>query len=101
MKSIVTATLMKRMKAGINSVLSGEKKEYNGKFITACMVDEYMKSIGWERGDMETNGWQWDWWMPYTKDGKMYTANGCGWDGKFHFEEAERDDYLTNELERY
>lgn len=100
MNMSVTGTIKKRMVNGINAVLSGEKKEYNGKHITPEMVDEYMKSIGWERGDLETNGWQWDWWMNYTKGDKMYTACGCGWDGDFHFEEEE-DDYLTNELERY
>lgn len=77
------------MKAGIDAVLAGATKEFKAEFTPPSMVVDYMESIGWEKGELDTNGWQYDWWIQFGKEDESFTASGCGWDGDFHFERTE------------
>ena len=81
--------LKKEMVAGIQAVLSGKKKVFNAKNITPKMVEEYLEAKGWEKGEFTTNGWQYDWWLPFTKDGESFTAFGGGYYGDFEFQRTE------------
>jgi hypothetical protein len=84
------ALLKQEMVTGIKSVLDGHKKRFKTKSnITPSMVENYLEKRGWEKGQLETNGWQYDWWLPFTKDGKSYTAFGGGYYGGLEFFETE------------
>jgi hypothetical protein len=40
---------------------------------------EWIKSLGYEEGEQEENGWQFDFWIPMTKDGyRPIQVKGCG-----------------------
>lgn len=78
------------MKAGIDSVLSGKKEEFESQSnITPSMVEEYLQPLKWKRGELDTNGWQYDWWLPFTKGKQSFTAHGSGYYGCFHFGKTE------------
>lgn len=77
------------MKAGIKSVLNGDKKKFDSRFITPEMVCSHLELLGWEKGEMTNNGWQWDWWIPFTKGEQSFTAFGSGYYGSFSFFKTE------------
>lgn len=92
-----TATLLRSlakqldtaMKDGIDDVIDGKREKLEVHNITPSMVEKYLEPLGWEKGELETNGWQYDWWLPFTKDGKSFTASGSGYDGWFLFSKTE------------
>lgn len=64
----------------IDKVLSGEINLANShELISPNKVDEYLKSVGCKEEDFESNGWDWDFWMTYSKDGKKFILAGSGW----------------------
>jgi hypothetical protein len=77
--------LKNEMIEGIESVLSGKQKRFKSSNIPPIMVQEYLESKGYEMGVIDTNGWDYDWWLPFTKDGKSFTAFGSGYYGRFEF----------------
>ena len=78
--------LEKEMKAGVDAVLKGTKKSFSSNNINPEMIDKYMVKLGLKRvGEFETNGWDYDWWLHYTKDEKNYIACGGGYYGHFEF----------------
>jgi len=81
--------LKKEMIDGITDVLSGKKKVFKANNITPHMVEEYLESEGWDRGELTNNGWQYDWWLPFTKNEKSFTAHGSGYYGRFEFRKTE------------
>ena len=76
---------------GILNVLDGTLKKYETEEYEApANVIKFMVAKRYEQvGEFETNGWQYDWWLTFAKDGKSFTAFGCGYDGGFMFEPAE------------
>lgn len=92
-KSVEVLNIKKRietnMKAGIMAALNGDIAEFESSFIHPEMVCNYLESEGWEKGDLDINGWQYDWWIPFTKDGKIFTAGGSGYYGTFQFSQTE------------
>lgn len=76
------------MVVGITSVLDGRTEIFKGDCIPAAMADEYLEKEGWERGDMVTNGWQSDRWVPYTKGDKSYTVFVSEFYGTFKFQKT-------------
>lgn len=80
---------IERMKAGIDAVLSGKATIFKSFFIPPELVEDYLVKLGWEKGEFDTNGWEYDWWLPFTKDGKSFTASGGGFYGNFEFSETE------------
>lgn len=81
--------LNNEMRDGIFAVLRGDKAEFKHSNITTLMVEKHMELHGWEVGEFVTNGWQYDWWQPFTKDGKSFTAHGSGYYGTFEFRATE------------
>lgn len=64
----------------IDKVLNGELQEVASEiYISPDEIDSYLKSKGLEQGDLDTNGWNYDFWMNYSKDDKYYTLMGSGW----------------------
>jgi len=81
--------LKKEMVEGIDSVISGKIKEFKSTNITPSMVVDYLDTFGWNTGELESNGWQYDWWITFTKDNMSFTAFGSGYDGTFEFKKSE------------
>lgn len=79
------------MVCGIETVLEGMRPEFEEKKLTIPveMVKTHMEAKGWSAGELETNGWQYDWWMTFTKGKQSFTASGSGYHGGFCFAPTE------------
>jgi len=45
------------------------------------LVDEYLQELGYkDRGDMDINGWQGDYWQKWTKGKEILYISGCMYD---------------------
>lgn len=71
------------VRSQINHVISGALEEYDGESVAPSQIKDYMEAQGWECGDLDTNGWEYDWWLNFTKGGKKLTACGSGYYGWF------------------
>jgi hypothetical protein len=64
----------------IQKVLTGEVKSIDLLFCKPNDVISYIESIGGEDlDDLESNGWQWDFWNNVKYDGLIYTMSGDGY----------------------
>ncbi len=79
------AKLLEEFKIGVQQVINGKIPEYS-TLLAMGDIEEYMKSIGTETDEMTTNGWEWDWWNPYTIDGQEYNLSGSGYYGGTTFQ---------------
>jgi hypothetical protein len=84
------ASLTKELESGIDSVISGKSELFEASNITPLMMEKLMKRKGFKFNhsddvDWQVNGWQWDWWMTFTKGRQVFTAFGSGYYGKFEF----------------
>lgn len=86
----IKAEVEKQMVAGIKKVLSGKNAQFDGEFVTPQMIGDHMETLGWEKGEFDTNGWQYDWWLEFSKGDKSFTASGCGHTGAFNFAATEQ-----------
>jgi hypothetical protein len=71
---------MEEFKEQLLKVLAGEIILF--KTSTLVSPDEASKILeehGFEKGDMDTNGWDWDFWQTYYKDNVEYCLSGSGW----------------------
>jgi len=67
-------------KAEIEQVLEGEIDTCTSDtLISPDVAVAYLKSLELDEGDMDTNGWQWDFWIPFYKDNKKYVLSGSGY----------------------
>ena len=46
--------------------------------ITPAEFDAFMINSGFTQDSLEHNGWQWDFWINYSKDNTKICASGCG-----------------------
>jgi hypothetical protein len=69
----------------IMSVVNGHELEVKLPLVTPNDVQEFMKSIGYEKNNIDTNGWQWDYWIDYSNGGKVFTFSGSGYYGNQKF----------------
>lgn len=71
---------MEDFKKEIDKVLSGEiETTKSNVLLSPDDVDSYLKEEGLEQGNFESNGWDWDFWMEYTKGDKTFLLAGSGW----------------------
>ena len=79
----------KSMIEGIESVLSGEKSNVMLHYVRPAEVLSYIRKMhSLFKRDIDTNGWEWDYWIDLTIDDKKYMLSG---DGYYH-------DHATFEL---
>ena len=84
--------LILEMQTGIKNVIDGKEKEWSSAFLCPDDVCGYLTSIGFEEHpDIDTNGWEWDYWIHYEQDGKKWTVSGCGYYGGISF--APKEEY--------
>ena len=71
---------MEEFKEQLLKVLNGEIKTFKtSTLMSPHEADEIILAHGFEQGDMETNGWDWDFWHTYYKDDVKYCLFGSGW----------------------
>lgn len=71
---------MEDFKKEIDKVIQGEiSSTTSNTLISPDDIDTYLKEEGLKQEDFESNGWYWDFWKEYTKDGKTYILGGSGW----------------------
>ncbi len=82
MNSILS--IIEQFENEIEKVLKGEFKETTSNgIVSPHEVDRILKdTFGLVRGEFDSNGWDWDFWMNYSKDGKTYCLSGNGWFNK-------------------
>jgi hypothetical protein len=71
---------MEEFKELLLKVLSGEIKSFTtSTLMSPDVVAKIILESGFEEGDFDSNGWDWDFWQTYTKDGVKYCLSGSGW----------------------
>jgi hypothetical protein len=101
-QTFMATAIQHAVKRGISSVLDGQRQSFTIKrfaadtlAVTPVMVKSIMESLGWNQvqeedtNKFDTNGWQYDWRMPFEKDGRSFTASGSGYYGGFGFHKTE------------
>lgn len=66
-------SLLTHIKPMIDSVLSGEQQSVELPFARPAQVFEY---LGVDDPDMNTNGWEWDYYARVTVNGVKYVLSG-------------------------
>lgn len=70
---------MEEFKKQIEQVISGELNDVASKnLISPHVIDEFLKELGYNRIDFDSNGWDWDFWITYQKDDDKFTLSGSG-----------------------
>ena len=55
------------------------KKDFSDTKLNPSKLKELLEILGYEETDMDTNGWEWDFWITMSKEGyKDISINGCG-----------------------
>lgn len=72
-------------KKAILSVINEEKKEIKLDLCIPNDIEEFLKELGYKRGEIETNGWQYDYWISYKEENKSFTFAGSGYYGEQSF----------------
>lgn len=79
------------IKAKLKHSLDGffvDTKDEEVKLLGVYLNDviEYIRErpdfFGFEVGDFESNGWQWDFWQPFKLNGESFMLSGSGYYGK-------------------
>ncbi|AJT60962.1 hypothetical protein [Vibrio phage XZ1] len=73
----------------IEKIEAGSNIAHSVQEFTPFDVVNYLQEIGYEAHDLETNGWQVDFWQDFTKDGcKKLTFAGSWYFGQSTLSEA-------------
>ena len=80
--------IQKEVLPGLNRVVSGELEIWrSGHHFPLGLLLQTLEEDGFDTflDEMDTNGWQWDYWVNVEKDGKEFTVGGSGYYGGFAF----------------
>ncbi|WOL25048.1 hypothetical protein [Vibrio phage PG216] len=76
----------------IEKIESQSTQSFSVQEFTPCDVVNYLQEIGYEAHELETNGWQVDFWQDFSKDGcKTLTFSGSWYFGQATLSEAYND----------
>jgi hypothetical protein len=82
----IREALYENLKTGIQKVISGELTEYKSSFLSPDdIISELVSMGGDDSGEMDSNGWQWDFWQTVELDGVSYGIGGSGYYGGIRF----------------
>lgn len=73
----------------VDRLLDGRLNKLEAECVCPHQIKHYMESKGWACSDLDTNGWEYDWWLTFTKDGKSFSASGSGYYGWFELAPTE------------
>lgn len=79
--------LSEKDKDKLRSVIEGKDFEVNfDDWITPSLVDKFLtKEFEFPHFEIESNGWDWDFWLNYSYNDKIYTFHGSGFYGRQSF----------------
>jgi len=78
----VNVFLLEEMKKNIELVESGKEKTIELYHSTLSDIMNHLEANGFiDNEDMDTNGWQWDFWRTVRKNGTHYQLSGSGYYG--------------------
>lgn len=76
----------------VDKIEAGSTSSYSVQEFTPCDVVNYMQELGYEAQDLETNGWQVDFWQDFTKENcKTICFAGSWYFGNATLSEAYND----------
>jgi len=82
----IQLAIQENFEKGVDIVSRGEMDKLLG-FGTVEICQNSLKKMGFvSQEDFGTNGWQWDYWETWKKDGKYFILSGCGNNGSCSFE---------------
>jgi hypothetical protein len=64
----------------INTALE-KNEEWSHDNISPSVIVEYFESLGFEKDDMDSNGWDYDFWIYMHKGDEKITITGSGYYG--------------------
>lgn len=74
----------------VSSLLDGQVKSIEFvDYVSPKDIKGYMEGLGFVASEMETNGWEYDWWVDFKEPNANrigYTAFGQGYDGSSSME---------------
>lgn len=73
------------MKKAILKVLKGKLDQVDLPYIPPRTIQNYLEGLGAERIEIETNGWEVDFWATYRYEGKTYMFSGSWYEGGYTF----------------
>jgi hypothetical protein len=75
------------MKMGVKAVVDGSAQIYEAKLMSPDHIYNYLLSLGFDTDEfeMETNGWQWDYWQEFKFNDIHYQLSGSGFHGGAKF----------------
>lgn len=76
-------------KQRIAAVLNGSEHSFETVNICPAAIKAHMESLGYKTDDLETNGWDYDWWLSFRKTDEAWVASGSGYYGTFEFAPAD------------
>ena len=72
---------MEEFKEKAQRILEGKAIAFTTiELVSPNKAEQILLELGFEDEDnFECNGWDWDFWKKYSKDGATYTLAGSGW----------------------
>lgn len=67
----------------VTDLIDGKITTHKGYGIALSFFRQEFESRQFESGDIDTNGWQYDHWMTFSKDGMKFGYSGSGYYGDF------------------
>lgn len=81
------------MKSRVEAVVDGRLESAKFDVGIPCQFDAFIqRKYGVKRQDLDTNGWDWDFWVTYIIEEKKYTLAGSGWYGGISFARDQNED---------
>lgn len=98
-KNLAEKSLIDNMENGVRKVLSGELEKYESQLLSPSHYEDFLvDEMGaeaidgpWDGYHIETNGWQWDYWIFWEYKDKKYILSGSGYYPGTTFEEYKDD----------
>jgi hypothetical protein len=78
----IKAEILEEMASLIDQVISGKIDKAELYFVRPEDVNKYLETVGWiDNGekDIDTNGWEWDFWINYDVNNNKYILSGDGY----------------------
>ena len=102
---LISEKFKTHLKVEILNVLCGRSDILKVDSLHPSFVIDFLKEIGIDidlGDDMDTNGWQWDYWIKFRYNEKPYILSGSGYYGNLELKvdtDAENEEKEENEAE--
>lgn len=87
---VMTKEIEERIKDELKKLLNGEVEKVEVSGICPNAIVNIFSDAGADvSDDLDTNGWEYDYWIKATYNGKKYTIDGGGYYGHVTIEESD------------